>query len=122
MMMPTRILGPIVGLSILFSVVLAQSPATVPKFDLTEVHPSPHVTFPFMDGGNLHGDRYALRQASMADLISTAYHVDITNVQGGPSWLEMQRFDIQAKATPGTSADDLRLMLRSLLADRFHLV
>jgi uncharacterized protein (TIGR03435 family) len=75
-----------------------------------------------MDGGNLHGDRYILRQASMADMISTAYHVDITNVQGGPSWLEMQRFDIQAKTAPGTSGDDLRLMLRSLLADRFHLV
>lgn len=112
----------ILALPVLCAAALAQSKAAAPKFDLAEIHPSPHVTFPFLDGGNLHGDRYALRQASMADLISTAYHVDITNVQGGPSWLEMERFDIQAKATPGTSADDLRLMLRSLLADRFHLV
>ena len=115
-------LAPILAVPALCATSLAQSPAPAPKFDLTEVHPSPHVTFPFMDGGNLHGDRYVLRQASMADLISTAYHTDITNVQGGPSWLEMERFDIQAKATHGTSVDDLRLMLRSLLADRFHLV
>jgi len=100
----------------------AQSPSAVLKFDLADVHTSPHVTFPFMDGGNLHGDRYVLRQASMADMISTAYHTDPTSVQGGPSWLEMDRFDIQAKATPGASGDDLRMMLRSLLGDRFHLV
>ena len=109
-------------LPILLRAVAAQSPAATPKFEIADIHPSPHVTFPFMDGGNLHGDRYILRQASVADMISTAYHTDLTNVQGGPSWLEMVRFDIQAKAAPGTSGDDLRLMLRSLLADRFHLV
>jgi uncharacterized protein (TIGR03435 family) len=100
----------------------AQSPFTVPRFDIADVHTSPHVTFPFMDGGNLHGDRYALRQASMADMIAEAYHLDTANVQGGPSWLEMDRFEVSAKATPATSHDDLRLMLSSLLADRFHLV
>jgi uncharacterized protein (TIGR03435 family) len=102
--------------------VLAQSTATAPKFEASEIHPSPHVTFPFMDGGNLHGDRYILRQASMAEMIATAYSLDATNVQGGPSWLEMDRFEVSAKAAPTTSHDDLKLMLRSLLADRFHLV
>jgi uncharacterized protein (TIGR03435 family) len=103
--------------------ILAQSAGALPKFEASEIHTSPHVTFPFMDGGNLHGDRYALRQASMADMIAEAYHLDTPNVQGGPSWLEMDRFEVSAKAAaPATSHDDLRLMLRSMLADRFHLV
>ena len=63
----------------------AQSSSTAPRFDIADVHTSPHVTFPFMDGGNLHGDRYALRQASIADMIAEAYRLDTANVQGGPS-------------------------------------
>jgi uncharacterized protein (TIGR03435 family) len=102
--------------------VAAQSPRAIPSFEIADVHPSPHVTFPFMDGGNLRGDRYVLRQASVAEMIATAYGLDPTSVQGGPNWLEMTRFEVYAKATPGTSADDLKLMLRSLLAERFHLV
>jgi uncharacterized protein (TIGR03435 family) len=124
MMIPYRVISRLlfVVLLVLCRVSLAQTPAATPKFELSDVHPSPHVTFPFMDGGNLHGDRYVLRQASVAEMIASAYKTDVTNVQGGPSWLEMQRFDIQAKAAPGTSEDNLKLMLKSLLADRFHLV
>ena len=58
----------------------------------------------------------------MVDLIAAAYGLDSTNVQGGPIWLETDRFDIIAKAPPTTSKDTLKLMLQSLLAERFNLV
>jgi uncharacterized protein (TIGR03435 family) len=83
---------------------------------------SPHHAIAFMDGGYLRGDRYVLRQATMVDLISTAYGLDASNVQGGPIWLETDRFDVIGKASPTTSPATLKLMLRSLLADRFKLV
>ena len=57
------------------------------SFDVADVHASPHTLRPFMDGGELTGDRYVIHQATMDDLISTAYGLDSTNVQGGPSWL-----------------------------------
>jgi uncharacterized protein (TIGR03435 family) len=101
---------------------IAEPSSAPPTFQIADVHPSPHIGYPFMHGGNLHGDRYELHQASMLDLIATAYNLDATAVQGGPSWLEMDRYDILAKAAPNTSRDDLRLMLRALLADRFKLV
>ena len=124
MMITHRVISrlPFAVLLVLSRISVAQAPAAQPKFELSDVHPSPHVTFPFMDGGNLHGDRYVLHQASVAEMIASAYKTDVTNVQGGPTWLEMQRFDIQAKAAPGTSEDNLKLMLKSLLADRFHLM
>ena len=75
-----------------------------------------------MDGGNLNGDRYVIHQATLADLIATAYNLDSTHVQGGPSWLDWDRFEIVAKAPPTTSKADLRLMLQALLKDRFSLV
>jgi uncharacterized protein (TIGR03435 family) len=75
-----------------------------------------------MDGGNLSGDRYILRQATMTQIIGAAYNLDPTNVQGGPSWLDWDHFDIVAKAPPTTSKAEIRLMLQSLLAQRFGLV
>jgi uncharacterized protein (TIGR03435 family) len=77
---------------------------------------------PFMQGAILVADRYQLRQANMVDLIRTAYGVEAENVLGGPSWLESDRFDVIAKAPPNTPPETLKLMLQSLLADRFKLV
>jgi uncharacterized protein (TIGR03435 family) len=63
-----------------------------------------------------------MRQANMVDLIVKAYGVDPGNVVGGPAWLETDRFDVYAKASPKTSAETVNLMLRTLLAERFKLV
>jgi uncharacterized protein (TIGR03435 family) len=120
--MTMRALAGIILSSLLSNGAFAQSTDTAPMFEVADVHVSPHRAVPFMDGGHLRGDRYVLRQATMLDLIATAYGLDDSNVQGGPSWLETDRFDVIAKAPPTTSPATLKLMLRSLLADRFKLV
>ena len=43
-------------------------------------------------------------------------------VSGGPSWLKSDLFDVVAKVPAGTTPANLKLMLQSLLADRFALV
>ena len=106
---------------------LAQSPAAPKSFAIADVHVSSFTSNPFMHGNSIQGDRYFLTQATMVDLIATAYGVDAANVQGGPTWLERDRYDIRAKVPPSTpqnktTQDDVKLMLRALLADRFHLV
>jgi uncharacterized protein (TIGR03435 family) len=76
-----------------------------------------------MTGGVLRGGRYDIRNATMLDLVRTAYSMDDdSKVQGGPSWLELDRFDVIAKAPPSATQDSVKLMLQSLLADRFKLV
>jgi uncharacterized protein (TIGR03435 family) len=100
----------------------AAAPASAPAFEIADVHVSPHSNTPFVRGGDLHGDRFIIRQASMVDLIAKAYGVENSNVLRGPSWLDIDRFDITAKAPRTTSPDDIKLMLRGLLADRFKLV
>jgi uncharacterized protein (TIGR03435 family) len=111
-------------LTLLSSPIFAQSTDTPPAaaFEIADVHISPPRKFPFKEGGNLRGDRYVLHQATMVDLIAAAYGLDPSLIQGGPSWLETDRFEIIAKASPTTSKDTLKLMLQSLLADRFKLV
>jgi uncharacterized protein (TIGR03435 family) len=76
----------------------------------------------FMKGPTARAGRYEIRTATMADLISHAYGVDQDKVLGGPSWLEMDRFDVVAKLPAGSTPESQKLMLQSLLADRFKLV
>jgi uncharacterized protein (TIGR03435 family) len=56
-------------------------------------------------------------------VIRQAYRVPEARVLGGPTWLDTERFDIAAKAPAGTgrTSDDIRQMLRTLLAERFAL-
>ncbi len=92
------------------------------SFEIAVVHVSAHSTNPNMRGGLLRGGRYELRTANMVDLIRTAYSIDADKVLGGPSWLESDRFDVIAKTQASTSLDTAKLMLQTLLADRFKLV
>ena len=99
---------------------LGQAPAPRPAFDIAGIQVSTRPT-PGMRGGVLRGNRYELRNATMVDLIRTAYNVQPEKISGGPSWLEWNRFDIAALAPEKTPPDRLREMLKTLLADRFKL-
>jgi uncharacterized protein (TIGR03435 family) len=94
-----------------------------PRFDTAAIHSSVRARGfnPPMTGGVLRGGRFDLRRATMLDLIRTAWSVDPERIFGGPEWLEMDQFDIAAKAPQSTPNPTLKLMLRSLLEDRFHL-
>jgi uncharacterized protein (TIGR03435 family) len=93
------------------------------KFEIADIHQSPPRRFPFFEGAFLENGRYILRQATIADLISTAYGLkDSSYVHGGPSWLEWDRWDVIAKVPEGTTEATAKEMLQSLLKDRFNLV
>jgi uncharacterized protein (TIGR03435 family) len=96
---------------------------TPAKVEIADIHPSPPHRFPFFDGGFLVNGRYLLRQATLADLVATAYGLnDSTFVHRGPSWLEWDRWDVIVLAQPGTTPAAAQQMLQSLLAQRFGLV
>ena len=116
--LPMKIL-PILALAV--TGLSAQTPL---KFEAADVHRSDRAMNPytFVSGGVLRGERYDLRKATMLDLIRIAYDVDGEMVAGGPNWLEFDRFDIAAKAPASSSLEQVRLMLQSLLAERFKLV
>jgi len=54
-------------------------------------------------------------------LIQEAYGVQPFQVSGGPKWLDDNEYDVDAKTDGPTSKDQLRRMLRTLLAERFGL-
>ncbi len=111
-------------LSFLAVTASAQSTAERPRFEVASVQRSATAMnpFTFLAGGVQRGERYELRKATMLDMIRIAWDVDPDLVVGGPDWLEFDQFDIAAKAPAETPPSTVRLMLQSLLADRFGLV
>ena len=65
--------------------------------------------------------RLSTRGLSVRALIQLAYHVKDFRIEGGPSWVRSERFAIEARAAGPATADEVRAMLRSLLAERFRL-
>ncbi|MEP7354007.1 MAG: TIGR03435 family protein [Acidobacteriota bacterium] len=97
------------------------SETSTPAFEAADVHVSPKVRLPSMASGGLRGTRYLVRQGTIVDLISLAYDVDNDKILGGPSWLDLDRFDLSARAPEGSKPEQAKLMLQTLLAQRFGL-
>jgi uncharacterized protein (TIGR03435 family) len=94
---------------------------TSPRFEVADVHVSPPTRYVFLRDAAIHRGRYEIRQATMVDLIRTAYGIEAERVVGGPSWLENAWFDVNAKVPDGTTTETAKPMLQALLADRFKL-
>jgi len=93
-----------------------------PAFEVASVRASE-------SGGERRGPREAIqvspdgvimRNVSMRSCVRWAYHVLEFQVNG-PDWIGSQRYNITAKATGEVPEEQLRLMMQTLLADRFKM-
>jgi uncharacterized protein (TIGR03435 family) len=69
-------------------------------------------------------ERLSLQGMTLTWLAYTAYEEGMGTqwkVQGGPEWTDTTKFSIEAKAPKPSSTHELRMMLRTLLAERFGL-
>jgi uncharacterized protein (TIGR03435 family) len=67
--------------------------------------------------------RYSATNVAVRMLLRQAFDVQEFQIVGGPDWLASDRFDIVAKPPEGMiGPEQIRPMLRALLADRFKLV
>jgi len=55
-------------------------------------------------------------------VIASAFGIRPDRIVGSPAWFDRERFDISARAPANTPDNQLPLMLRTLLAERFRLV
>lgn len=69
-----------------------------------------------------NNERLSARNESLRTVIAFAYDIDIVSVVGGPDWLDKPTYNIVAHArTAVKSGDDMRPLVKTLLADRFGL-
>ena len=67
-------------------------------------------------------DRLTIVNVPGRQLVQMAYSIEIEQIDGAPSWLIDEHFDVTAKATaPFTRTNRWQDMLRTLLEERFHL-
>jgi uncharacterized protein (TIGR03435 family) len=58
---------------------------------------------------------------TVRQMVTLAWGYRDNQIIGGPSWMAQDRFIINAKAETNAPPDQLRLMLRALLAERFQM-
>jgi uncharacterized protein (TIGR03435 family) len=97
-----------------------QQAASDPAFEVASIRPSTSAYAGWrlepQAGGRLTGTN-----VPAAALIRFAYDLPDFQISGGPGWLASDRFDVEAKAEGDPPLDQKRLMLRTLLAERFKL-
>jgi uncharacterized protein (TIGR03435 family) len=65
--------------------------------------------------------RFDAENQTLQHLVMRAYDVKDFQISGGPGWINSDHYDIQAKAEGNPSPDQMKLMLQTLLRDRFKL-
>ena len=88
-----------------------------PKFEVASIKPSQEMRFQSVRP--LPGRLTA--NATVKLLIQNAYSVEPFQIQGGPDWINSERFEIEAKADSNAPRAQIFLMLQSLLEDRFQM-
>lgn len=98
------------------------------EFEVASVKPATLATGnsvmrPGPQGGPGTGDpgRLTYKFSTIRDLIMDAYGVKHSQIEGGASWLDTERFDIVAKVPSGATKEQVKVMLQNLLAERFKL-
>lgn len=98
-----------------------QTTAQPLSFEVASIKPSE------ADGHNVRiqmapGGRYTASGVTLKLLIQQAFDVKDFQILGGPAWMSSAAFDIVAKSDdPNVKGEQVREMLRSLLAERFKL-
>jgi uncharacterized protein (TIGR03435 family) len=91
----------------------------LPRFTVASVKPSApdeHTTPWQRDSGY-----WAARRNHLVREIAYAFGVGPPDISGLPAWAHGAFYDFEAHMPPGTSVTQFRLMMQSLLADRFQL-
>jgi len=97
----------------------AQQPEPV-RFEVASIKPNKsaehNTNWNFDANGHFSGTNVPVRF-----LITMAYMLKDTQLSGLPGWADSEKYDLQTKAEGPIHEDQIYVMLRSLLADRFGL-
>jgi uncharacterized protein (TIGR03435 family) len=96
--------------------------STKAEFEAASIKPSPEGQ-PGNGGFNVTATELFSRNTSLADIITFAFELHLTQVSGLAGWAETEAYDIAARLPQGGEPSDaqLRTMLKNLLQSRFGL-
>ena len=106
---------------------LAQNTESPLTFEVASVKPHPNEPGGSAGSSEIGGpgtkdpERIVIVNRSLRTLVITTYGIRGFQIEH-PAWVGEARFDVVAKVPPGASKQDAKIMMRNLLAERFHLV
>ncbi len=89
------------------------------SFEVATIKPSPPTDS--ADGMVTNGRRFKILRGRVAFLMSFAYDIQPRQIVNAPGWLSEDKFDIEALMPEGSNYEQLKGMVRRLLAERFGL-
>jgi uncharacterized protein (TIGR03435 family) len=106
----------------LFSVALIAQVEQSPVFEVASVKPTGRPPESGSAGWTISHGTFTAYAAWVRGMIAMAHGVHAAQVHGGPAWLDTEQYNVQAKAaSPDAGPDQIKAMVRTLLADRFKL-
>jgi uncharacterized protein (TIGR03435 family) len=114
-------------LAVLVSAGHGQEMAPAPAFEVASVTPcAPGTPGPSGEHSGMvqltfPGGKFMARALTATFLLEWAYGIQPSQHSSGPPWMTVERYDIIAKASGNAGDAEMKLMLRTLLAERFHL-
>jgi uncharacterized protein (TIGR03435 family) len=67
------------------------------------------------------GKRYTGVNRTLRQFLLTAYGIRPDQISGGPAWIDTPGFDLNAEAESPSNIEELHMMLRNLITERFKL-
>jgi uncharacterized protein (TIGR03435 family) len=99
----------------------ASGQAAAPAFDVVSIKPVEHIVgLDYNNRLTYSSNGLAARNITLKRLIAEAYGLQLSQVSG-PKWIDENEYDIDARTAGAASREQMLLMLRSLLAERFNL-
>jgi uncharacterized protein (TIGR03435 family) len=121
MLKAMRALSILISFALSSSVAFGQGSTTAPAFDVSSVKPSQHLVGPdFNNQLSYSPTGIMARNVTLKLLVAEAYQLQLNQVLG-PSWLDKNEYDIDARSAGLGTREQHALMLRSLVAERFKL-
>jgi uncharacterized protein (TIGR03435 family) len=106
---------------VLGAIAFAQSQPQASSFEAASVRPSQHEVGPDYNNQITYSPAgFNGKNVTLRHLVAEAWHCQMKQVVG-PSWLDRNEYDIAARSFEGATKEQMQVMLRALLVDRFRL-
>lgn len=107
--------------SLLGVLALAPPRVTAQSFEVASVRPSGHEVGPDYNNQIAYSPgEFTGRNVTLRRLVAEGWHCQMNQVIGAP-WLDHNEYDISARMPEGATHEQISMMLRALLSDRFRL-
>jgi uncharacterized protein (TIGR03435 family) len=100
-----------------------QAQTTKPRFETAAIRPATERNVDLRSAGQWvrPGGVFTVTRVTVATLLSYAYGLKGYQIVGGPEWLRRDTYAIDARAGREVTEDEAKVMLQSLLEERFTL-